>query len=102
MRIPGRLPHLNWYLRHGNVSWRSALSRRDPATFGFKLLETTNHKGKDIDPSGHSRSGKAQLGYHRILAPGQCPAAMAHPEGSTDAAGTEAAAPVHLPERTLT
>jgi hypothetical protein len=34
--------------------------------------------------------------------PAKSHAAMAHPEGSTGAAGTAATTPVHLPERILT
>lgn len=71
-----------------------------PSASSYLRPRTT--RSKDNGPSGHSRSGKDRLDHHqRILAPGQSPAAMAHPEASTDAAGTEAADPVHLPERTL-
>jgi hypothetical protein len=81
---------------------RSAVGRCYPATFGFKLRRPQTTRSKDNDPSDHSRSGKARLDHHRILASAKSPAATAHPAGSAHAAGTAAAAPVHYPKRILT
>ena len=69
-------------------------------SMNWSWLALQTAMSKDDDLSDHSRSGKARLD-HRILVPGEVPC-TAHPQGSVGAAGTAAAAPAQLLERTVT